>query len=95
MSSFREYFENDRTLSDDEKEGIRLQVQIMGQILQVRKDKNLTQAQLEQLSGIKQTFIARIERHRTDPQINTVLKLLRPLGMTLAVVPIKRDEKYK
>ena len=32
---------------------------------------------------------ARIEKGTTNPQIATILKLLAPLGKTLAVVPLK------
>jgi predicted transcriptional regulator len=43
------------------------------------------------MSGVKQTFIARLENNRMDPQLTTILKLLYPLGMTLAVVPIQEQ----
>ena len=33
--------------------------------------------------------IARMERGDANPQLSTILKVLAPLGMTLAVVPIK------
>lgn len=38
------------------------------------------------LSGVKQkSFIARLENNRMDPQLTTVLKILKPLGLTLSV----------
>jgi predicted transcriptional regulator len=48
-----------------------------------------TQKRLEQASGVKQPIIARMERGTTDPQLTTILKILKPLGMTLAIVPLK------
>ena len=33
--------------------------------------------------------MARMERGDANPQLSTILKVLAPLGMTLAVVPIK------
>ena len=49
----------------------------------------MTQKALEKLCGIKQPMLARIERGETDPRLGTVLKILRPLGKTLAVVDMK------
>lgn len=42
----------------------------------------------EELNGVKQPVIARMEKGLTNPQLETVLKVLEPLGMTLKVVPI-------
>lgn len=77
------------TLTQGDRDEIELKVEIIGQILEARKEKGLTQAELEAISGVKQTFIARLENNRMDPQLTTILKLLHPLGMTLAVVPIQ------
>jgi predicted transcriptional regulator len=46
---------------------------------------------LEELSGVRQPVIARLENGETDPHLTTILKILRPLGKTLAVVPLKGD----
>ena len=73
-------------LSQEELDEIDLKVQIVGEILKSRQEENLTQRALEKLSGIKQPMIARIEGGDTDPQLSTVIKILRPLGKKLAVV---------
>jgi transcriptional regulator with XRE-family HTH domain len=73
-------------LSQPELDEIDLKVQIVGEILKARRKENLTQRALEELSGIKQPMIARIEGGDTDPQLSTVIKILRPLGKKLAVV---------
>lgn len=65
-----------------------LRVSIIGELIKARHEKGLTQKQLEELSGVKQPIIARMENGSTSPQIETVLKVLAPLGKTLAVVPI-------
>ena len=79
-------------LTQEDRDEIDLKVKIIGQILEARKGKGLTQAELEAISGVKQTFIARLENNRMDPQLTTILKLLHPLGMTLAVVPIQEQQ---
>ena len=65
---------------------IRLKTQIVAELLAARKGAGITQQELDEISGIKQPFIARIEKGRVDPQITTILRLLEPLGKTLAVV---------
>jgi len=79
---------NITALSQEDWDEIDLKVKIVGEIVKARKSAGITQAELENLTGVKQTFIARLENNRMDPQLTTVLKLLRPLGLTLDVVPI-------
>ena len=88
-----EIFNNLDALTQEDRDEIALKVKIIGQILEARKEKGLTQAELETISGVKQTFIARLENNRMDPQLTTILKLLHPLGMTLAVVPLKGKQR--
>ena len=68
-----------------------LRVALIGELIKARQEKGLSQKKLEELSGVKQPIIARMEKGITNPQIDTVLKLLAPLGKTLAVVPL--DDK--
>jgi len=65
-----------------------LRVAMMIEIANARKERGISQKKLEELSGVKQPIIARMEKGSTSPQLETVLKVLAPLGKTLAVVPI-------
>jgi len=65
-----------------------LRVAIIGELIKARNERDISQKKLEELSGVKQPIIARMERGSTSPQIETVLKVLAPLGKTLAVVPL-------
>ncbi|ACL19496.1 transcriptional regulator, XRE family [Desulfitobacterium hafniense DCB-2] len=76
------------SLTQEDKDEIDFQVKLIGEILAARKEKGITQAELDSLCGVKQTHIARIENNNTDPQLSTIFKILRPLGKTLAVVDI-------
>jgi len=69
-----------------------LRVAIIGELIKARNEKNISQRELEQLSGVRQPIISRMEAGETSPQIDTVLKVLAPLGKTLAVVPIREVE---
>lgn len=66
-----------------------LRVALISQLIDARNEGKISQRQLEELSGVKQPIIARIEKGDVNPRIDTVLKLLAPLGKTLAVVPKK------
>ena len=66
-----------------------LRVALMGEIIKARHEKGISQKKLEELSGVKQPVIARMEKGATDPQFRTILKILSPLGKTLAIVPIE------
>ena len=65
-----------------------LRVAIIGELIKARQEQGISQKKLEELSGVKQPVIARMEKGSTSPQLKTVLKVLAPLGKTLAVVPI-------
>jgi transcriptional regulator with XRE-family HTH domain len=47
-----------------------------------RRDANLTQEQLSDLSGIHPTEVSRIERGQRDVRISTVARLAQALGLT-------------
>ena len=65
-----------------------LRVAIISELIKARQENNISQRDLEKLSGVKQPIISRMEAGTTSPQLDTILKLLAPLGKTLAVVPI-------
>lgn len=65
-----------------------LRVALIGELIKARQEQGISQKRLEELSGVKQPVIARMEAGITSPQIDTILKVLAPLGKTLAVVPL-------
>jgi len=67
-----------------------LRVALIGELIKARQEKGLSQKKLEELSGVKQPVIARMERGLTSPQLSTVMKVLAPLGKTLAIVPLEK-----
>lgn len=66
-----------------------LKVALIGEFIRARQEKGISQKKLEELSGVRQPIIARMEKGYTSPQLDTILKLLVPLGKTLAVVPLE------
>ena len=67
-----------------------LRVALIGEMIKAREGQGLTQRDMEKLSGVAQPVIARMEKGKTSPSIDTVLKFLVPLGMTLKVAPIAK-----
>ena len=79
--------------TEQEIEEAKIEAEILEVFIQARKKKLITQKQLEELCGIKQPMIARIENGETTPRVDTLIKLLLPLGYTLKVVPRKDNER--
>lgn len=50
----------------------------------------MTQKELAERAGLQQSAIARMESLRSIPQIDTLHKVLRPLGYKLDIVPIEK-----
>lgn len=80
----------DSLLTEEEIAESDLRTALIGEIINARLEKGISQKKLEELSGVKQPVIARMEKGTTSPQIDTVLRILAPLGKTLAVVPLEK-----
>lgn len=65
-----------------------LRVALITSLIQARKSQGLSQRELEAISGVKQPQIARMERGDSNPQLDTILKVLAAMGKTLAIVPL-------
>jgi DNA-binding XRE family transcriptional regulator len=72
-----------------------VKITLLGEIVNARRNNGLTQKQLEEISGVKQPVIARLEKGSTDPQLSTVIRVLASLGKTLAIVPLENVERTK
>ena len=85
-------FRNTLQLTPEEENIIDLEKSIIKAVIEAREKRGLTQKQLSELCGVKQPVISRLESATHSPQINSMLKILRPLGYTLKVVkePVTR-----
>ena len=80
----------EQLLTPEERAASRLRVAMMIEIANARSKKGISQKKLEAMSGVKQPVIARMERGYTSPQLDTVLKVLAPLGKTLCIVDLPK-----
>ncbi|HEP1818681.1 TPA: helix-turn-helix transcriptional regulator [Streptococcus suis] len=78
-----ELFSEEEILESD------VRVAIMSELIKARHEQGVSQKRLEELSGVSQPVIARMETGKTNPQLDTVLKVLASLGKTLAVVSLE------
>ena len=70
-----------------------LRVALINEMIKAREAQGISQRKLEELSGVAQPVIARMEKGTTSPSIDTVLKFLVPLGMTLKIAPISETKQ--
>ena len=68
-----------------------LRVALIGEITKARKKMGISQKQLEELSGVKQPVIARMENGSTTPNLSTILKVLASLGKILYIGDIHQQ----
>lgn len=61
---------------------------LLQELSAIRREAAFSQTRLGDAAGIRQSVISRIEGCEISPQINTLLKLLAPLGKTLAIVDL-------
>lgn len=74
------------TKRDTEKwDEIKFHADIVARIVIERSKRGISQEQLAQLTGLKQSAIARIESCNCVPKITTLQKILMQLGLTLDV----------
>ena len=69
---------------------IALEEDLIETMVRIREEQGLSQAQLARMCNVKQPVIARMEKAVHSPQINSLLKVLIPMGYTLKIVPFAK-----
>jgi len=72
----------------EEIEENNLQAKLICELISARQAQGISQRDLEELSGITQSAIARMERGTSSPTLDTLFRVLVPLGKTLAIIPL-------
>lgn len=76
-------------VSPEIKAEVEFETALIGKIIEAREEMGLSQRELANLSGVKQPAIARLESGAAVPRVDTLIRLLVPLGKTLAIVPLE------
>ena len=70
-----------------------LEYKFVSDFISVRRDNDLTQQEMADKAHVIRETIARIENLITSPQINTLFKILEPLGYTIKIEKLEDDNK--
>ena len=90
MRTWEDYKNHVKAQSLDEKENMERIEElnaIIGKMIIRREELGMSQRDLAKKCRITQSALARLESCRTTPQLDTMLKVLKPLGLTLSVTP--------
>ena len=88
MKTWNDYKKHVKSLDSESRkdiEEIESIAAIVGAVIEQRKAMGITQRELAALCGIPQSSVARIESYKTTPNLDTLLKIMRPLGLKLTV----------
>ncbi len=83
---------NDLSIDKENQNVIALEKDLIRTMVAIREEKGLTQSQLAEMCHVKQPVIARMESSIHSPQIDSLLKILTPLGYTLQIVPMSKKQ---
>lgn len=86
-TKFSDFYNDDNKVSPMERAKIEFEVELIGKIIEAREAQGLTQQELADISGVKQSSIARLEKLKSTPQIDTLFRILTPMGYKLTIVP--------
>ncbi len=66
---------------------------IVGTMITQRHNLELSQRDLAELCGIPHSSVARIESGKSTPNLSTLLKICKQLGLTFTIQPIMKTIK--
>ncbi len=75
-------------LSEEDEKIIELEKNLIRTMVEIRENRGITQSQLAELCGVRQPMVARLENSVHSPQLDSLLKMLVPMGYTLQIVPL-------
>ncbi len=82
MNKIKKYIKNEKKLMDEE-------YKLICRLAEIRKNEGLSQRDLCKLIDFKQPSLARIEKGRESPGLNTLIKILNTMGYKIKFVKNK------
>ena len=89
MRTWEDYKKEAKSVSDVVKQDIEemeVLATIVTAIIDRRNELGYTQRDLAVICGLPQSSVARIEACVVKPNVETLIKIMKPLGLTLSVV---------
>ena len=84
-NDYKEYVKRLDTNGTRNMNDIEDQASIIGTVIEQRNALGLSQRDLAEMCGIPQSSVARIESFQTTPNLATLLKICRALGLKLVI----------
>ena len=78
---------------EEEKDVMELEYNLICDFIKLRNKLGLTQKQMADEAHVVREMIAVIESQAKHPQINTLIKILKPFGYTLSITKINEGGK--
>ena len=75
---------------NDDIETIELEYNLICDFIKLRNELGLTQKQMADQAHVVREMISVIENRTKHPQINTLIKILKPFGYTLSITKIEK-----
>ena len=91
MSTWKELRKQLELTEEDEKI-IAMEKELIRTLVSIREEQGITQTALAKKSNTPQPAIARLEKNVHSPQIDSILRVLMPMGYTLKIVPIEKKK---
>ena len=89
MSEWKE-LKKELNLSEEDINLIEMEKDIIKALVRIREEQGLSQGALAEKANLKQPAIARLEKNTHSPQLDSLLRILAPMGYPLQIVPMKR-----
>ena len=77
---------------EEEIDVMDLEYNLICDFIKLRNEMGLTQKQMAEEAHVVREMIAVIENRKKHPQINTLIKILKPFGYTLSITKIDKNK---
>ncbi len=77
---------------EEEMDVMDLEYNLICDFIKLRNEMGLTQKQMAEEAHVVREMIAVIENRKKHPQINTLIKILKPFGYTLSITKIDKNK---
>ena len=87
-NDYKDYVKNISSESKNDMEEIENIAAIISSMIKKRNSLGISQRELAAMCSVPQSSVARIESFKTTPKLDTLLKLMHPLGLRLTVAAV-------
>ena len=83
---YKDYVKGTDPAISKDLDDIEEQAAIISAVINKRTELGMSQRDLASICGIPQSTVARIESYAITPKLDTLIKIMRPLGLRLTVL---------